>query len=84
MQSLTKDQQCFLVDLLPVPLPILKTTQIQCDKGHSRLALRSAIADYHVLELKHKLHFLSRRCSFNHSTLRRYPGEVMMSDIQYR
>ena len=65
-------QQCFLADLSPPTLPILNTTQIQCDGGDSRLVLRIAIAEYHMAD------------SNGHSTLRRYTGEVMMSVSEYK
>ena len=48
--SLVKDLQCFIIDLLPLSPPIPKTTQKQCDEGVSRLALRLAIAEYHMAD----------------------------------
>ena len=44
MYYLAKDQQCFLVDLLPMSPPMPKATQIQCDEGNSRIP----IAEYHM------------------------------------
>ena len=52
VHSLTKDQQCFLTDLWPWPPPIPRTTQIQCDIGDSKLALRLTIAEYHIVDPK--------------------------------
>ena len=42
--SLKKDQQCFLVDLLPLLPPFPKAVQVQHDED-SKLALRLAIAE---------------------------------------
>ena len=52
MHSLAKDQLCFLTDLLPPSPPIPKATQIQCDEGDNKLALRLAIADYHMAQTR--------------------------------
>ena len=84
MCSLPKDQQCFLVDLLPLPPCIPKVTQIKYDKGDSRLTLRLSIAKYHMVEPKPKISVLSRRYSISHSTLRRYTGEDKKSVSQYK
>ena len=75
MQSLAKDQQCFLVYLLPPALPIPKAIQ---NDGKNRLANRLAIDEYHMAEQKPKIRVLSRRYSLSHSTLIRYT-EVMVA-----
>ena len=41
--------------MLPSLPAIPKATQIQCDEGDSRLALRLARAEYHMVEPKTKI-----------------------------
>ena len=70
MHSLAKDDQCFLVDLLPPPPPIPKAIQIQCDDGDRRLPLSVAIAEYHMAKPKSKITILVRRYSIVQEKLR--------------
>ena len=65
MCSLSKYQQCFLVNLLPLPPPIPNATQIQYNKGDSRLAPRLAIAKYNMAESKHKISVFHRHTSLS-------------------
>ena len=81
MCSLSKDQQCFLVILLPLPHPIQK---LHIYNGDNRLGLRLAIAGYHMAEPKPKISVLSRRYSISCCSSRRYTGKVMMSHSQYK
>ena len=69
MGLLAKHQQCFLVELLSLPPPIPKGTQIQYDEGDNRLVLRLAIAKFHMARPKPKIRVLSRKYSIIHSTL---------------
>ena len=84
MCSLAVNQQCFLIDLWSPPPPIPRAIQIQQDEGDSKLALRLAIAKYHIAGPKHEIGTLSRRYPINHSTLQRYNREIMMSGSQYK
>ena len=84
MLSLAMDQHDFLVDLLPLLPPISKTTLIQCDEGDSKLALRFAIAEYHIAEPKPKTGTLWINYSISHSSLQRYTIGTMMSGSQYK
>ena len=50
MGVLAKDQKCYLVDVLPLPVSIPKATQIQFDEVNCRLALILAIAEYYMAD----------------------------------
>ena len=83
MCSFIKDQKCFLMDLLQPPPPTPRAMQIQHEEGDSKLALRLAIADYHIAD-QNLFGTLSRKYSMSCSTLQRYIRETMMSDNQYK
>ena len=69
MSSFSKDQQCFLLDLLSLPSPFQKATQIQLHEGDTRLVLKLAIAKYPMTEPKPIRSVLSWRYSIRPATL---------------
>ena len=52
MSSLYPNQQSFLQNILPLPLPIPRATQIQQKEGNKRLALWFPIVEYHMADPK--------------------------------
>ena len=61
MCSLTKNQQHFLMDLLPSHQPISRATQMQHEEGDPKLALRLATTEYHTADPKPKIGTLSKK-----------------------
>ena len=84
MNSLEIDQQCFLMNLLPLPPPIPKGMQIQCNESDSILALSLAVAEYPMTGPELKFIVFARVYSISHSTVWRWTREVMLSESQYK